>query len=175
MIKIHMRVVFQIFCLLTIFNFNVACFATHTNDTQKQSPVESSSIEPQQINLDLPIRSLKIAGLDLKVELACTDAQKQQGLMNRSQLGKDQGMFFVFEREQILSFWMKNTLIPLSIAYISAEGKIIDIQDMKPLDQTPHPSKEVAQYALEVNQGWFQEHQIKVDSLIQLDNFCLHS
>ncbi len=170
-----MRLVFQIFCLFIIFNFNVACFATHTNDTQKKPPIVSSSLEPEEINLGLPNKFLKIAGLDLKVELACTDAQKQQGLMHRSQLDKDQGMLFVFDREQILSFWMKNTLIPLSIAYIDAKGKIIDIQDMKPLDQSPHPSKELAQYALEVNQGWFQEHQIKVNSSIQLDKFCLHS
>lgn len=170
-----MRTVFQIFCLLTILSFNVACFATHTNDTQKKPPIVSSSIESEELSLILPAKSLKIADLELKVELACTDAQKQQGLMHRSQLNQDQGMLFVFDREQVLSFWMKNTLIPLSIAYINAQGKIIDIQDMKPLDQTPHPSKEVAQYALEVNQGWFQEHQIKVNSLIQLDNFCLHS
>lgn len=175
MIKIHMRLVFQIFCLLTFLSFNVACFATHSNDTQKKPSVVSPSTQPDNLNAILPIKSLKIADLKLKVEIACTDTQKQQGLMHRSSLPKDQGMLFVFDREQLLSFWMKNTLIPLSIAYINSKGKIIDIQDMKPLDQTPHPSKTIAQYALEVNQGWFQEHEIKVNSLIQLDNFCLDS
>jgi uncharacterized protein len=71
-------------------------------------------------------------------------------------------MLFIFDREQQLSFTMRDTLIPLSIAYIDARGTIIDIQDMQPLDETSHPSAAPAKYALEVNQGFFEAHGIQV-------------
>jgi len=98
----------------------------------------------------------------LEVELAQTDQQQQRGLMERTELGKNRGMLFVFDQEQPLSFWMKNTLIPLSIAYIDESGTIVDIQDMQPLDETSHPSAGPAKYALEVNQGFFRENGINV-------------
>jgi uncharacterized membrane protein (UPF0127 family) len=102
------------------------------------------------------------------VEIADTDAERQRGLMERTALAEDAGMLFVFDREQPLSFWMKNTLIPLSVAYIDAEGRIVDIQDMQPLDETPHPSAELAQYALEVNQGFFAQRGIQVGNQVEL-------
>lgn len=98
----------------------------------------------------------------LQVEIADSDAERQRGLMERTALGENRGMLFVFESEQTLSFWMKNTLIPLSIAYMDSGGRIVDIQDMQPLDETPHPSAEPARYALEVNQGFFEEHGVEV-------------
>jgi uncharacterized membrane protein (UPF0127 family) len=103
----------------------------------------------------------------VQVEIADTDAERQQGLMGRTALAEDAGMLFVFGREQQLSFWMKNTLIPLSIAYIDAQGRIVDIQDMQPLDETSHPSAAPAQFALEVNQGFFAEHGIEVGNVLQ--------
>lgn len=102
------------------------------------------------------------------VEIAATDAERQMGLMGRASLAADVGMLFVFDAEQPLSFWMKDTLIPLSIAYIDAAGRIVDIQDMQPLDETPHPSAAPAQYALEVNQGFFAANGIQVGDLVQL-------
>ncbi|MGB3683073.1 MAG: DUF192 domain-containing protein [Rubrobacteraceae bacterium] len=104
----------------------------------------------------------------LQVEIADNDAERQRGLMERTALGSNRGMLFVFEDEQTLSFWMKNTLIPLSVAYLDSEGRIIDIQDMQPLDETPHPSAEPAQYALEVNQGFFEERGVKVGDKAKL-------
>jgi hypothetical protein len=77
-------------------------------------------------------------------------------------------MLFVFEQQQQLSFWMKNTLIPLSVAYMDSEGRIIDVQDMEPLDTTPHPSAEPAMYALEVNQGFYEERGIEVGDTAEL-------
>ncbi len=105
--------------------------------------------------------------MPVQVEIADTDAERQQGLMGRTALAEDAGMLFVFGREQQLSFWMKNTLIPLSIAYIDAQGRIVDIQDMQPLDETSHPSAAPAQFALEVNQGFFAEHGIEVGNVLQ--------
>ncbi len=104
------------------------------------------------------------------VEIADTDAERQTGLMERSTLAKDAGMLFVFEGEQTLSFWMRDTLIPLSIAYIDAEGRIVDIQDMQPLDDVPphYVSAEPAQYALEVNQGFFEQRGVTVGDTVEL-------
>ena len=104
----------------------------------------------------------------LQVEIADTDAERQRGLMERTALGENRGMLFVFEDEQTLSFWMKNTMIPLSVAYIDSEGRIVDIQDMQPLDETSHPSAEPARYALEVNQGFFEEHGVEVGDTAEL-------
>jgi uncharacterized membrane protein (UPF0127 family) len=88
-------------------------------------------------------------------EIAQSDAQRQQGLMHRKVLKDGEGMLFIFERDQILSFWMKNTLIPLSIAYIANDGRILEIHDMEPGNLNPVSSSRSARYALEVPQGWF--------------------
>ena len=106
--------------------------------------------------------------VEVPVEIAATDTERERGLMGRTALAEDAGMLFVFDREQQLSFWMKDTLIPLSIAYINESGRIVDIQDMQPLDETPHPSTEPAKYALEVNQGFFNEHGIEVGNKVSL-------
>src|SRR5215203_1946053 len=102
------------------------------------------------------------------VEIADTPGERHTGLMGRSALAEEAGMLFVFEQELILWFWMKDTLIPLSIAYIDAEGRIVDIQDMQPLDETDHPSAEPAQYALEVNQGFFEGRGIVIGGMVEL-------
>lgn len=104
----------------------------------------------------------------VRVEIADTPEERQTGLMGRTALAEDAGMLFVFDEEQPLSFWMRDTLIPLSIAYINAEGRIVDIQDMQPLDETPHPSAEPALYALEVNQGFFLERGVMVGDTVEL-------
>jgi uncharacterized membrane protein (UPF0127 family) len=100
----------------------------------------------------------------VRVELADDDFERARGLMYRTALAKDRGMLFIFDEEQKLSFWMKNTLIPLSIAFMDSEGRIVDIQDMKALDDDPphYVSADPARYALEVNQGFFVERGVKV-------------
>jgi uncharacterized membrane protein (UPF0127 family) len=106
--------------------------------------------------------------VEVEVEIADNDAERQRGLMERTALAENAGMLFVFEREKPLAFWMKNTLIPLSVAYIDSNGRIVDIQDMEPLDETPHPSAEPARYALEVNQGFFAERGIEVGNEMEI-------
>lgn len=100
----------------------------------------------------------------LRVEIADSSAEQQRGLMDRTALGKNRGMLFVFEGEQPRSFWMKNTLIPLSIAYIDSGGRIVDLQEMKALDDEPphYVSAEPAKYALEANKGFFADHGVEV-------------
>jgi uncharacterized membrane protein (UPF0127 family) len=93
--------------------------------------------------------------VSIRAEIARTDAERARGLMYRKKLPDGEGMLFVFDRDQILSFWMKDTLIPLSIAYISSDGRILEIHDMKPQDLSPIRSARSLRYALEVPQGWF--------------------
>jgi uncharacterized protein len=91
------------------------------------------------------------------------------GLMNRFSLAPDSGMLFVFAQSEPLAFWMKNTFVPLSIAYVDTKGVILNIADMKPQDESTHPSKGPAMFAIEMKQGWFKERGIvagdKVDGL----------
>ena len=91
----------------------------------------------------------------IMVEVANTPELRQQGLMYREELEDGYGMIFIFERDQIMYFWMKDTLIPLSIAYIAYDGRINEIYDMQPGDLTSVQSRQSARYALEVPQGWF--------------------
>jgi len=102
----------------------------------------------------------------VKAEIAETDEEKAQGLMYRKKLPDGEGMFFVFESDQILSFWMKNTFIPLSIAYISYDGRIIDIKDMYPHDTNSVVSSRSVRYALEVPQGWFSRVGVRTGDIV---------
>ena len=102
--------------------------------------------------------------VEVRVEIADDDFEMSRGLMYRTALAEDRGMLFVYPDEEERSFWMRNTLIPLSIAFMDSEGRIVDIQDMKPLDDDPphYVSAEPARYALEVNKGFFEERGVKV-------------
>jgi uncharacterized membrane protein (UPF0127 family) len=104
---------------------------------------------------------IKVAGHALKVELAITEAQHTQGLMYREKLGADDGMLFVFDTPEYQSFWMKNTLVPLSVAFLAPDGTILNVEDMEPQTLDPHISAGPALYALEMNKGWFASHGVK--------------
>jgi uncharacterized membrane protein (UPF0127 family) len=108
--------------------------------------------------------------VEVRVEIADDASERARGLMHRTALAENRGMLFVFPDEERLSFWMKNTLIPLSVAFMDSEGRIVDIQDMKPLDDEPpsYVSAEPARYALEVNQGFFEERGVEVGDRAEL-------
>jgi uncharacterized protein len=112
------------------------------------------------IAAQLPIVELAINGHKLVAEVATTDEARMTGLMHRFSLQRDHGMLFVFKEPQPLAFWMKNTYVPLSIAFINGDGKIVNIEDMAPQTETTHPSRGLALYALEMKKGWFAEHGI---------------
>ena len=99
-------------------------------------------------------------------ELAITDKEKETGLMFRKSLDKESGMLFVYGSMNFLYFYMKNTLIPLDIAFIDSNYKIIDIQSMEPLDETTIVSARRSMYALEVNRGFFERVGLKVGDKI---------
>ena len=102
----------------------------------------------------------------IKAEVAATEADRQQGLMFRERMGQNEGMVFLFEGPARVCMWMKNTLIPLSVAFLDAEGKIINIEDMQPHSTESHCAKRPARYALEMNQGWFKQKNIKPGATI---------
>ncbi|MFP4364075.1 MAG: DUF192 domain-containing protein [Spirochaetia bacterium] len=100
---------------------------------------------------------ISINGHVFQVELAVTPEEKRRGLMLREELDEDSGMLFVYEADRRMSFWMKNTYIPLSVAFISADGEIREIHRMRPESLATVSSEYSVRYALEVNQGRFEE------------------
>jgi len=115
----------------------------------------------------LPTRTLVIGGHRLTVEVATTPETRATGLMNRFSLQTDHGMLFVFEAPQPLSFWMKDTYVPLSIAFVDTRGRIVNIEDMRPQDESPHFSKGLALYAIEMRQGWFATKGIAAGDVVE--------
>ncbi|MCL2276345.1 MAG: DUF192 domain-containing protein [Treponema sp.] len=102
----------------------------------------------------------------IKAEIASTSEEQARGLMHRTQLPDGEGMLFVYSRDNVLSFWMKNTLIPLSIAFIASDGRIIDIKNMYPHDENTVTSSRSVRYALEVPQGWFSRSGVKEGDIV---------
>ena len=115
-----------------------------------------------QVNKGLPVVELTINTSKLKTEVVADNMTRSIGLMNRFSLAPDHGMLFVFAQSEPLAFWMKNTFIPLSIAYVDSNGVIVSIVDMKPHDESTYPSGAPAMFAIEMKQGWFKERGIKV-------------
>ena len=111
---------------------------------------------------------LTVGGAVFRVELAVTPEQRRQGLMYRDRLGEREGMLFVFEDERLLSFWMRNTPLPLSIAFIDARGVIVRIADLVPYSEQQVSSQVPARYALEVNRGAFERAGVTVGDLVDL-------
>lgn len=96
----------------------------------------------------------------LDVQVASTPSQRQTGLMFRTSMPQHEGMLFVFDEPGVQCFWMKNTLIPLTAAFLDDHGVIVNLADMKPLDTRSHCSKKPVRYVLETNQGWFGQRKI---------------
>ncbi|OFZ28828.1 MAG: hypothetical protein A2622_05450 [Bdellovibrionales bacterium RIFCSPHIGHO2_01_FULL_40_29] len=127
--------------------------------------------EPQVI---FSKKKIRLAGKILTVEIAETEEQHERGLMFREKLHPNEGMLFVFADQQTRSFWMKNTIINLSIGYFDKDRKLVDIQEMKAVtsiiqqDLPAYPSKAPAMYALEMSEGWFQKNKVKLGTSFQL-------
>jgi len=108
------------------------------------------------------------AGIHLiRAEVAYTFETRAQGLMFRKYLGPNEGMLFVFPQAEVQCMWMKNTLIPLSVAFVDEKGKIVSISDMQPQTETSHCAAAPAKFALEMPAGWFAKKGIKSGTTIQ--------
>lgn len=125
---------------------------------ERSTPADAPAV--REVNSNLPTTTLTVRGQRMIVEIAATPMQREIGLMNRFSLQPDHGMLFVFESAQPLAFWMKNTYIPLSVAFVDANGRILNIEAMAPQDLATHWSRGPALYAIEMRQGWFLDHGI---------------
>lgn len=112
----------------------------------------------------LPSIQLGAGMFNIQAELALTPEQREIGLMNRTDLGPYQGMLFVFDAPAKQCFWMKNTLIPLSVAFVGNDGTIVNIDEMKPQTLDPHCSAQPVRFVLEMSQGWFAKRGMKAGS-----------
>ena len=111
---------------------------------------------------------IRINGHALLVEIARTADEQEMGLMHRSSLAENKGMLFIYDSDQKLTFWMKNTSIPLSIAFVASDGTIKEIYDMKPFSLKLVSSHHSVRYALEVNRGFFELFGITVGDRVEL-------
>jgi uncharacterized protein len=122
---------------------------------------------PQRPQPRLQTLKLWMGTNELITEIASTPIQIETGMMWRTNMAEMEGMLFVFGQPSHRSFWMRNTLLPLSCAYIDPEGTILELHDMSPRDETPIPSaSDRIQYVLEVNQGWFVRHNVRSGTLV---------
>jgi uncharacterized membrane protein (UPF0127 family) len=114
----------------------------------------------------LETTKVTLGTVPLTVEVADSEAERAKGLMKRDAMAEDHGMIFVYPDVGVRGFWMKDTKIPLSIAFLDRDGVIKRIADMKPFDRDRTSSLYPAKYAIEVNQGWFDRHQVKVGDTV---------
>ena len=113
--------------------------------------------EPQ----NLAATTLKVGMHSIRAQLAITPQQRQIGLMHRREMPSHEGMLFVFDEPSRQCFWMRNTLIPLTIAYLADDGTVVNLADMQPQSDESHCSAKPVRFALEMNQGWFAKRGIK--------------
>ncbi|MHB9152041.1 MAG: DUF192 domain-containing protein [Spirochaetales bacterium] len=112
-------------------------------------------------NAQLKTVTLRAGETRLVAEVAATELERTRGLMFRKNLAEGKGMLFVFDSDQKVAFWMKNTSLPLSVAYIGSDGTIYQILDLVPFSEEPRPADRSVRYALEVPQGWFAKVGLK--------------
>ncbi|MFZ1180113.1 MAG: DUF192 domain-containing protein [Herbaspirillum sp.] len=115
----------------------------------------------------LPTITLNAGLYLIEAEVASTEAQRERGLMFRDSMGANEGMVFVYGAPADVCMWMKNTLIPLSVAFMDAAGHIINIEEMKEQTLDSHCATRAASYALEMSKGWFRQKNIKPGMMIQ--------
>lgn len=117
---------------------------------------------------DLPVIALPLGGEQIAVEIAATDAALQRGLQGHRSMPDNAGMLLVLPDAALRCVWMKDTLIPLSAAFLDAAGAVLTLADMAPLSTEFHCSAPSARYVLEMNQGWFARHGIAVGARVDL-------
>ena len=114
----------------------------------------------QDPQMDLPRVKLAAGMHQIDAQVAATPEQRSIGLMFRKEMPQHEGMLFVFEQPSVQCFWMKNTLLPLTAAFVADDGTIVNLADMKPQTTDPHCSARPVRYVLEMNQGWFAKKNI---------------
>ncbi len=118
----------------------------------------------QSPQMDLPRVKLSAGMHQIDAQVAATSEQRSTGLMFRKEMPQHEGMIFVFEQPSVQCFWMKNTLLPLTTAFVRDDGTIVNLADMKPQTTDSHCSSGPVRFVLEMNQGWFAKKGIKAGS-----------
>jgi uncharacterized membrane protein (UPF0127 family) len=111
--------------------------------------------------MNLPVVQLQAGMHNIRAQVATSPDQRATGLMFRREMPPHEGMLFVFEQPSVQCFWMKNTLLPLSVAFVADDGAVVNIVDMQPQALDPHCSTKPVRYVLEMNQGWFAKRGVK--------------
>jgi uncharacterized membrane protein (UPF0127 family) len=124
------------------------------------SALRADPVHANSAQTDLPRVALGAGIHRIEAQLAATPAQRQIGLMWRKEMPQNEGMLFVFEQAGVQCFWMMNTLLPLTAAFIADDGTIVNLADMKPQTTDSHGSATPVRYVLEMNQGWFSKKGI---------------
>ncbi len=143
------------------------------------APSQAAAAEPDIPTAAQPkLKTIKLylGAQEMDAELAANDVQRQTGMMFRTQMGENDGMLFIFPWPHRTAFWMKNTPLPLSAAYIDSEGMIREIHDFKPFDtNTVTAASDRIQYVLETKQGWFQRNNISTGALVKTEHGTLQA
>lgn len=116
---------------------------------------------------DLPVIQLQIVDYPLSTELAVTPGERSEGLMHRESLPDNAAMLFVYSAPASRCFWMRNTLIPLTVAFLADDGRVLQLADMEPLSEEVHCSELPVRFALEVNQGWFEARNLGIGDRVK--------
>ncbi|TYP62440.1 DUF192 domain-containing protein [Stutzerimonas stutzeri] len=124
-------------------------------------------VGPAIVHASEPLLGLQVGGARIEAEYARSPAERERGLMERTEMAADHGMLFRFDDFRRHCLWMKNTPLPLSAAFMDEQGRIVDVIDLEPLSKAIRCSSEPARYALEVNQGWFERNGIEVGEQVR--------
>ncbi len=141
------------------------------------SVAASSAVAAEAINEPqpkLPTLKLWIGAQEMVTEIARTLMEHERGMMFRKQMGEQEGMIFIFPQPKRTAFWMKNTRVPLTAAYIDSNGILLELHELKPFDETPATAaSDKVRYVLEVPQGWFVRHKLGVGTIIRTERGSL--
>jgi uncharacterized membrane protein (UPF0127 family) len=143
----------------------LACYLLFTLPLVSCAGKKSATDAPNPV---LKTAAIEVGSAQVLAEIARTESERERGLMFRKSLGDGKGMLFIFDKDDRLAFWMKNTLIPLSLAYIASDGTIRQIVDLEPESLAPVQSERSVRYALEMPKGWFDRAGVGVGDLVRV-------
>jgi uncharacterized membrane protein (UPF0127 family) len=139
---------------------SLACSTCKDETVWAPPPVEKNGVSEVR---------LAMGGVEVALEVAADKEKRELGLMRRRHLKPDRGMIFIYPEPRVMSFWMKDTWIPLSIAFLREDGTVVNIEEMKPMVASPsYVSQGLCRFAIEMNRGWFEAHGIKPGDRIVL-------
>jgi len=142
-----------------------AALAAGCDRSPPVSPADAPAADQPQ---RLPTATIRVAGAPLVVEVADEKAEHQKGMMFRRRLGPDEAMLFVFDRDDNLGFWMRNTFVDLDLAYIRSDGVVVQVERMRAHDPESVYSREPVRFALEVPAGWLEAHGVGVGARVEV-------